>query len=347
MLILTLFSIIYDRFLLSSKKKKFRKSGIIDRNIGKTPLIRLFRYSSDYNRLLYAKMESENPTRSAKDRVAQYIINKAIDNGLINDNTTIIEASSGNTGLALARIANKMGLKCTITIKDKVSATKISDLKRMGAKVIICPASAPRSAAENYITYAENLSKTLVDSFYVNQNYNFDNCLAHYYSTGPEIWEQTHGNITHLVGAIGTGGTLSGTAKYLKERNPALKVIAIDAVGSIFKKYFETGVIDPAEISSYYLDGVGKKFIPSNVLFELFDEIVQVSDVDAFNKCVELNEKEEIYVGHSSGAIMAGIEKIILNIDEKATIVAIFPDHGSKYEKSIFSQDWLKDKKFI
>lgn len=344
---MTLFSIIYDRFLLSTKKKRYRKSGIIDRKIGDTPLIRLFNYSSRYDQLIYAKMESENPTRSAKDRVAQFILNKAVKEGKINKNTVVIEASSGNTGLALARLANKMGIKSIITIKDKVSATKISDLKRQGAKVIVCPSSAPRSSEDNYITKAEHLEKTIEDAFYVNQNFNPDNANAHYNSTGPEIWQQTSGGITHLVGAIGTGGTLSGTARYIKEQNPNVKVIAIDAKGSVLKSFGDTGEINKEDSFSYNMDGVGKKFVPSNVQFDLFDEIIQIEDVDGYNTCVELNESEKIYVGHSSGAVMEGIKQIIHSCPKNACVVGIFPDHGSKYEKSIFDQTWLKSKGFI
>lgn len=292
-------------------------------------------------------MESENPTRSAKDRVAQFIINKAVSEGKINDNTTVIEASSGNTGLALARMSNKMGIKCIITIKDKVSETKISDLKKLGAKVIVCPASAPRSSNDNYITKAESLAKEIEDAFYVNQNFNLDNSNAHYNSTGPEIWHQTGGAITHLVGAIGTGGTLSGTAKFIKEQNPNVKVIAVDAQGSVLKKYHETGELDMSVASSYNMDGVGKKFIPANVQFQYFDEVISVTDLDSYKTCVELNEKENIFVGHSSGAVMQGIKEMIHDCDKDACIVGIFPDHGSKYQKSIFSKEWLKAKKFI
>lgn len=292
-------------------------------------------------------MECENPTRSAKDRVAQYIINKAVEAGKINENTTVIEASSGNTGLALARMSNKMGIKCIITIKDKVSETKISDLKKLGAKVIVCPASAPRSSQNNYITKAESLEKEIQDAFYVNQNYNLDNSNAHYNSTGPEIWNQTGGEITHLVGAIGTGGTLSGTAKYIKEQNPHVKVIAVDAKGSVLKTYFETGKLDMDVAKSYNMDGVGKKFIPANVQFKYFDQVISVTDIESYRTCVELNDKESIFVGHSSGAVMQGIKDIIHETDKEACIVGIFPDHGSKYQKSIFSDKWLKDKQFI
>lgn len=292
-------------------------------------------------------MECENPTRSAKDRVAQYVINKAISEGKIDENTVIIEASSGNTGLALARLANKMGIKSLITIKDKVSATKITDLKKQGARVVVCPSSAPRSSKENYISKAEHFEKTLEGAFYVNQNYNPDNANAHYHSTGPEIWAQTGGAITHLVGAIGTGGTLSGTARYIKEMNPDVKVIAVDACGSVLKSFGDTGKIDESSSFSYNMDGIGKKFVPDNVHFELFDEIVSVSDLEGYNTVMELNESEKIFVGHSSGAVMEGIKQIIHKCPEDACIVGIFPDHGSKYEKSIYNKEWLQEKGFL
>lgn len=343
---MALFSIVYDRFLLNTKKRRYRKAGIKDKEIGNTPIIRLFHYSSKMDRLIYAKMESENPTRSAKDRVAQYILNKAIQDGTVTRGATILEASSGNTGLALARLCQKKGLKCIITIKDKVSPNKIEDLKRLNAKVIVCPSSAPQGDPNNYVTKAKALSEEIDNSLFVNQNFNMDNSQAHYHSTGPEIWQQTHGKITHLVGAIGTGGTLSGTAKYLKEQNPHLKVIAIDAEGSILQNYFKTGEIDMSKAGSYSMDGVGKKFIPKNVQFQYFDHVVQVNDKKAAQMSAEMNETENIFVGHSSGAILRGVLDNKNLFPEDAHIVCIFPDHGSKYLASIFNDEWLKEKNF-
>jgi cystathionine beta-synthase len=338
---------IYDRFLLSTKKKRFRSPGIKDCKVGNTPLIRLFHYSGKYDKLIYAKMESENPTRSAKDRVAEYILKKGLRTGKINSNSTIIEASSGNTGLALARIASLRGLKCIITIKDKVSPTKIKDLELMGAQIEICDSKAPRGHADNYITKAENLANSIDDAYYVNQNFNPDNANAHYETTGPEIWEQTGGNITHLVGALSTGGTLCGTAKYLKEQNPNIKIIGVDAKGSVLNQYYKDGKATNVIASSYNMDGVGKKFVAGNVDFTLIDRIIPIADVDAYKTCVELNKEESIYVGHSSGAVMLAIKEMIESISSDSVVVGIFPDHGSKYEKSIFDDSWLRSKKFI
>ncbi len=338
---------IYDRFLLSSKKKKYRSPGIKDCKVGNTPLIRLFHYTGKYDRLIYAKMECENPTRSAKDRVAEYILNKGLESGEINSNSTIIEASSGNTGLALARIASLKGLKCLITIKDKVSPTKIQDLEMMGAQVEICDSSAPRGNPENYITKAQNFAKSIKDGYYVNQNFNPDNSNAHYSTTGPELWEQTGGNITHLVAALSTGGTLCGTARFLKEQNPDIKIIAVDADGSVLNQYYKDGKSQNVTTSSYNMDGVGKKFVAGNVDFNLIDKVITVKDVESYKTCVELNEKESIYVGHSSGAVMLAISKLVGSTEPDACIVGIFADHGSKYKKSIFDESWLRDKKFI
>lgn len=343
---MAIFSIIYDRFLLNTKKRRYRKAGIKDRHIGNTPLIRLFHYSNRFNRLIYAKMESENPSRSAKDRVAQYILNKGIQEGKIGRGSTIIEASSGNTGLALARLCKKKGMNCIITIKDKVSPTKIEDLKREKAKVIICPASASKEDPNHYVTKAQMLEKEIEDAFYVNQNFNLDNSEAHYRSTGPEIWEQSRGKVTHLVGAIGTGGTLSGTAKYLKEMNPDLKVIAIDAVGSVLQGFFKHGKLNQADADSYTMDGVGKKFVPDNVLFEYFDHVVQVTDSESAQQMITLNENENIFVGHSSGAILLGVKQNLHLFPSNAHIVCVFPDHGSKYADSIYNEEWMKAKGF-
>jgi len=342
-----LLELIYDRFLLSTKKKRYRVPGIKDCRVGNTPLIRLFHYSGNYDRLIYAKMESENPTRSAKDRVADYIIHKALENGEINSKSTIIEASSGNTGLALARMARELGMKCIICIKDKVSKNKITDLINLGAEVLICDSKAKLGSPDNYITKAIHLSKTIEDGYYVNQNFNPDNANAHYASTGPEIWEQTGGAITHLVGAVSTGGTLCGTARYLKQQNPDIKIIGIDAVGSILKGAYETGEIKESDLKSYNMDGVGKKFVAGNVSFECIDEFISVRDTDAYETCVQLNKDESIYVGHSSGAVMYGIKEIISSTPRSACIVGVFADHGSKYEQSIFNDEWLKEKKFI
>lgn len=343
---MAILNLIYDRFLLNTKKRRYLEAGIRDHAIGNTPLIRLFHYSNEMDRLIYAKMESENPTRSAKDRVAQYILNKAIQSGRIQKGSTIIEASSGNTGLALARLCNIHGFKCIITIKDKVSANKIEDLKNLGAEVIVCPSSAKPSDPNNYVTKAKKLEQDIQGAFYVNQNYNLDNSNAHFHSTGPEIWEQSGGKITHLVGCIGTGGTLSGTAKFLKNKNPHLKVIAVDAVGSVLQHYFKHGQLDSSVASSYNMDGVGKKFIPANVLFEYFDSVIQVEDKSSALKAIELKDIENIFVGHSSGAIIQAIEENLNLFPKDAHIVCIFPDHGSKYESSIYSDEWMKEKGF-
>lgn len=344
---MSLLDVFYDRFLLSTKKRIYRTPGIKDRSVGNTPLIRLFDFSDKLDSLVYAKLESENPTRSAKDRVADYIISKAIRNGQINKNSTIIEASSGNTGLALARIAKIHGLKCIITTKDKVSPNKIQDLRNLDAEVHVCDSKAPKGDLKNYVTLAEHLTATIDDAFYVNQNFNEDNALAHYHSTGPEIWNQTGGRITHLFAAVSTGGTLSGTARYLKEMNPDIQVIAVDAKGSVLSPNYRQETFSMNELPSYNMDGVGKKFVPGNVHFDLFDEMIQIDDVDAYKTCVDLLDNENLFLGHSSGAVMQAIILKAAELPKDACSVGIFADHGSKYTSSIYNESWLKAKGFI
>jgi cystathionine beta-synthase len=323
--------------------RRIRKGKIV----GETPVVHLENYSNHFHIPLFAKMEGYNPTRSAKDRVALYMIEQAEQNGLIKKGATIIEATSGNTGAAIAHICQKKGYKCVLTIKDKVSKDKIIALKEAGADVRICPGSAPMGAPDNYMTLANHLADTLENAYYLNQNFNQDNSLGHYYTTGPEIWKQTEGKITHYIAAVGTGGTMSGTARYLKEQNPNIKVYGVDAYGSILTKYWETRKVDMNVSASYNMDGVGKKFIPSNIDFDLIDAFFQVEDYRSAHRAREIKMIEGFHVGHSSGAVLESVvqHKVLFKPDD--LIVMLFPDHGMKYQQSIYSDEWMKEKGFF
>lgn len=323
--------------------RRIRKGKIV----GETPVVHLEHYSQHFNIALFAKMEGFNPTRSAKDRVALYMIEQAEKNGFIKKGATIIEATSGNTGAAIANICKKKGYKCILTIKDKVSKDKIDALQEAGADVKICHASAPLGDPENYMSLANHLAETLENAYYLNQNFNQDNSLGHYYTTGPEIWRQTEGKITHFICAVGTGGTMSGTARFLKEKNQNIKVYGVDAYGSILKTYWETGKVDMSVSESYNMDGVGKKFIPSNIDFELIDDFFQVEDYRSAHRAREIKMIEGYHVGHSSGAVLESViqHKNLFNTDD--FVVMLFPDHGMKYLQSIYSDEWMKEKSFF
>ena len=256
--------------------------------IGRTPLIRLNKITKGLAPTVYAKCEGFNPGQSAKDRIALHMIEDAEDRGLLQPGGTLIEATSGNTGFALAMLAAVKGYKCVLTVTSKVSKEKIDALEAMGAEVVVCPKEAKPEDPRSYYKMAERLAKEIPNAFYVNQNYNTQNMKAHYKTTGPEIWEQTKGKITHLVASAGTGGTLSGTAAYLKEQNPGVRIIAVDAYGSVLKKYHETGIYDEKEIYSYQIEGTGKNIIPANVNFELIDKFVKVTDKESAFRTREL-----------------------------------------------------------
>lgn len=317
------------------------------KSVGETPVVYLEKYSEYFDIPIYAKMEGFNPTQSAKDRVALYMIERAEANGKINAGATIIEATSGNTGAAIAHICNKKGYKCILTIKDKVSQDKIDALINAGAEVRICPASAPMGDKDNYMTLAKHLENTVENAYYLNQNYNPDNSLGHYYTTGPEIWKQSEHRITHYIAPVGTGGTISGTAKYLKEQNPNIIVYGIDAYGSVLTKYKETGELDLSESASYTMDGVGKKFIPGNVNFDVINQFIQVEDYRSAHRAREFYMIEGYHIGHSSGAVLEAVIQNQHLFKNNDYVVLLFPDHGQKYKQSIYSNKWMKKKGFF
>ena len=309
--------------------------------IGNTPLIRLNRITQNLDASVFAKVEAFNPGQSAKDRIALYIIEKAEREGKIKPGDTLIEATSGNTGYSLAMISALKGYKCVLTVSSKASEEKISLLKSMGAKVIICPSNAAPEDPDSYYSRAEQLSKDIPDSFYLAQNFNLANSEAHYKSTGPEIWRQTKGRITHYVCCVGTGGTMSGTARYLKEQNPKIKIVGVDAYGSVLKKYWRTGVFDENEINPYKIEGLGKTIIPDNVDFDIIDDFIKVHDRDSAYRCRDLAKQEGLFVGYSSGAAMQAVLKMQDRLKSDDFVVALFPDHGSRYLGKLFNDRWM------
>ncbi|RMG76480.1 MAG: cysteine synthase family protein [Bacteroidetes bacterium] len=315
--------------------------------IGNTPLVKLQKITKDLLPTVYVKLEGSNPGLSAKDRIALYMVEQAEKNGELRPGGTLIEATSGNTGFSLAMVAAIKGYKCVLTAASKISKEKVDMLKALGAEVVICPKEAKPDDPRSYYEMAKRLAKEIPGAYYVNQNFNTDNAQAHYLTTGPEIWAQTKGKITYLVASAGTGGTLSGTARYLKEQNPKIRIIAVDAYGSVLKKYHETGIYDPAEIKSYRIEGTGKNIIPANVDFDLVDRFVKVTDKEAALRARELARKEGILAGYSSGAGIQALFEIADEFTPDDVVVSILPDHGSKYLGKIFNDDWMHEQGFV
>lgn len=315
--------------------------------IGNTPMVRLNKITAGLTGTFYAKVEAFNPGQSAKDRIAFYMVEQAEKKGLIKPGGTIVEATSGNTGFSIAMLSAIKGYQCILTLTSKASTEKISLLKSLGAEVIICPVDVRPEDPRSYYSRAEQIAKETPNAFYLAQNFNTDNAAAHYHSTGPEIWKQTEGKITHYVCCAGTGGTLSGVAKYLKEQNPAVRIIGIDAYGSVLKKFWETGIYDPNEIKPYKVEGLGKNIIPSNIDFSLIDEFIKVSDRDSAIRARELASKEGLLMGYSSGSAMHGIFQIQDELDENSVVVALFSDHGSRYLGKIYNDGWMTEQGYL
>ena len=316
--------------------------------VGNTPMVKIDNLTRDFAGTFLAKLESANPGHSSKDRIALHIVESAEKKGIIKPGDTIIETTSGNTGFSLAMVSLIKGYKCILAVSSKSSTDKIDMLKAMGAKVYVCPANVSADDPRSYYEVAKRLHSEIKGSIYINQYFNDLNADAHYSSTGPEIWNQTDGNITHLIVCSGTGGTISGTARYLKEKNPNIKVIGVDAYGSVLKKYHETGEFDENEIYPYRIEGLGKNLIPSVTDFEIIDRYVKVTDEDSAHSARQLVKYEGIFVGYTSGAAFQAIKQ--LN-DEKEfnksdVIVVIFPDHGSRYLSKIYSDKWMENQGF-
>ena len=315
--------------------------------IGHTPLVKLNKIAKDIPALVLAKVETFNPGNSIKDRMALKMIEDAEKNGYLKPGWTIIEGTSGNTGMGLALAAICKGYKCIFTTTDKQSKEKVDALRAFGAQVIVCPTNVDPEDPRSYYSVSSRLVKETPNSWKANQYDNPSNAQAHYEQTGPEIWEQTEGKITHLVAGVGTGGTISGTAKYLKEKNPNIKVWGIDTYGSIFKKYKETGILDKNEIYPYITEGIGEDFLPKNVNIDLIDHFEKVTDKDAAIYTREIANKEGIFVGNSSGSAMAGLIQLKSNFKKEDVVVVIFPDHGTRYLGKMFNDEWMKERGFL
>ncbi|GFZ84577.1 cystathionine beta-synthase [Aquaticitalea lipolytica] len=317
--------------------------------IGKTPLIKLNSMTSGFNGEFYAKVEGFNPGHSSKDRIALHIIEEAERQGILKPGDTIIETTSGNTGFSIAMVSIIKGYECILAVSSKSSADKIDMLKSMGAKVYVCPAHVSADDPRSYYQVAKRLHEELKGSIYINQYFNQLNIDAHYSSTGPEIWKQTEGEITHLVACSGTGGTISGTAKFLKEQNPNIKVIGVDAFGSVLKKYHETREFDEAEIYPYRIEGLGKNLIPTATDFDLIDKFIKVTDEESAHTAREISKSEGLFVGYTSGAAMQALKQLNEEGEFKKgdKIVVIFPDHGSRYMSKIYSDKWMEKQGFF
>ena len=315
--------------------------------VGNTPLIRLHRVVSDVPALILAKVETYNPGLSIKDRIAVRIVEEAERTGKLREGFTIVECTSGNTGIGLAMVAAVKGYKIICTVNDKQSKEKIQMLRSWGAEVIVCPSKVrPEDPRSNY-SVAEQISKDTPNCYWVNQYENPMNPFAHYESTGPEIWDATEGKITHLVAPTGTGGSLCGTARFLKEKNPNIKVWGVDAYGSVLQKFHETGVFDEKEIYEYSMEGVGREFIPRSMDLSLIDRFEKVSDRDAALMGRRLVREEGLWLGHSSGSAVCAIKQMRQLLKPTDVVVVICHDHGSRYIGKIYSDDWMRSKGFL
>ncbi len=330
-------------------KNEIRAYNNILELVGNTPLVKLNRIAENLTGNFYAKVEAFNPGHSSKDRIAIHIIEQAEKAGILTEGSTVIETTSGNTGFSIAMASIIKGYDCILAVSSKSSPDKIDMLRSMGAKVYVCPAHVSADDPRSYYEVAKRLHKETKGSIYINQYFNQLNMEAHYKSTGPEIWEQTGGQITHLIACSGTGGTISGTARFLKEQNPNIKVIGVDAYGSVLKKYHETGELDTNEIYPYRIEGLGKNLIPGATDFSIIDEFVKVTDAESAHTAREISRTEGIFVGYTSGAVMQAIKQLdeLNTFDKNSNVVCIFPDHGSRYMSKIYSDQWMEDQGFL
>jgi cystathionine beta-synthase len=316
--------------------------------IGGTPMVRINRITRGVvSATVLAKVETFNPGNSIKDRIAVKMIEDAERAGLLKPGGTIVEGTSGNTGMGLAIAAVVKGYKCIFTTTDKQSKEKIDALRAFGAEVIVCPTNVDPEDPRSYYSVSTRLAQEIPGAWKANQYDNLSNLQAHYEQTGPEIWEQTDGRITHLVAGVGTGGTISGTGRYLKERNPGIRVWGIDTYGSVFKKYKETGIFDKNEIYPYITEGIGEDFLPKNVDFDVIDHFEKVTDKDAAIMTRRLAREEGIFAGNSAGAAMAGLLQLADRFAADDVVVVILHDHGSRYLGKMYNEDWMREKGFL
>jgi cystathionine beta-synthase len=316
--------------------------------IGHTPLVRINTITRGVvPATVLAKLETFNPGNSIKDRMALKMIEDAEREGLLKPGGTIIEGTSGNTGMGLAIAAVVKGYKCIFTTTDKQSKEKVDALKAFGAEVIVCPTNVDPEDPRSYYSVSSRLVRETPNAWKANQYDNLSNSAAHYEQTGPEIWEQTDGRITHLVCGVGTGGTICGVGRFLKEKNPAIKIWGIDTYGSVFKKYKETGIFDKNEIYPYSTEGIGEDFLPKNVDFSLIDDFEKVTDKDAAIMTRRITREEGIFAGNSAGAAMAGLLQLRHHFTANDVVVVIFHDHGTRYLGKMFNDDWMRGKGFL
>ncbi|MCF6349609.1 MAG: cysteine synthase family protein [Flavobacteriaceae bacterium] len=321
--------------------------------IGNTPMIRLNKITENIEGEFFSKFEGYNPGHSTKDRIALHIIEQAEKQEILKKGTTIIETTSGNTGFSLAMVSIIKGYECVLAVSSKSSLDKIDMLKAMGAKVYVCPAHVKADDPRSYYQVAKKLHAETANSIYINQYFNKLNIDAHYETTGPEIWEQTNGEITHLIAASGTGGTISGTAKYLKEQSQKIgkniKIIGVDAYGSVLQKFHETKELDLNEIYPYRIEGLGKNLIPTATDFDIIDKFEKVNDENAAHRAREIALTEGIFAGYTSGAAMQAVFQLAkkgeFNKDSK--VVVIFPDHGSRYMSKVYNDNWMQEQGFF
>ncbi|WP_177760774.1 PLP-dependent cysteine synthase family protein [Flavobacterium sp. I3-2] len=317
--------------------------------IGNTPLVRLRKVTEGLKGNFFAKVEAFNPGHSSKDRIALHIIEEAERKGILKPGSIIVETTSGNTGFSIAMVSIIKGYECVLAVTSKSSKDKIDMLRAMGAKVYVCPANVSADDPRSYYSVAKRLHEETNGSVYINQYFNELNIDAHYKTTGPEIWKQTAGQITHLIACSGTGGTISGTARFLKEMNPNIRVIGVDAFGSVLKKFHETREFDSSEIYPYRIEGMGKNLIPTATDFDSIDEFVKVTDEEAAHTARQISKTEGLFVGYTSGAAFQAAKQLNEMGEFKAdsNIVVIFPDHGSRYMSKIYSEEWMNEQGFF
>ena len=315
--------------------------------IGNTPIIKINHLCKDVKATVFAKVETTNPGNSVKDRMALKMVQDAEKNGLIKPGGTIIEGTSGNTGMGLALACIEYGYKLICVLSDKQSKEKMDILRAVGAEVVVCPTNVEPEDPRSYYSVSKRLAEETPNSWYVNQYDNPSNALAHYEQTGPELWEQTEGKITHFVVGVGTGGTISGVGKYLKEQNSDVQNLGIDTYGSVFKKYHETGIFDENEIYPYITEGIGEDILPKNVDFSVIDHFEKVTDKDAAVYTRRLAREEGIFVGNSAGAAIAGVNQMKDKFKEGDIVVVLFHDHGSRYVGKMFNDDWMRERGFL